>query len=38
VYPARPDAGPANPVFGLPELQEDPAAALAGLKGAQTRT
>jgi hypothetical protein len=30
VYPARPDAGPPNPVFGLPELQEDPAGALAG--------
>jgi hypothetical protein len=30
VYPARPEAGPPNPVFGLPELQGDPAAALAG--------
>jgi hypothetical protein len=30
VYPARPDAGPPNPVFGLPELQGDPAGALAG--------
>jgi hypothetical protein len=29
-YPARPDAGPPSPVFGLPDLQGDPAAALAG--------
>jgi hypothetical protein len=28
--PARPDAGQPNPVFGLPELQGDPVAALAG--------
>jgi hypothetical protein len=30
LYPARPDAGPPNPVVGLPELQGDPAGALAG--------
>ena len=30
LYPARADAGPPNPVFGLPELQGDPSAALAG--------
>ena len=29
VYPARPDAGPPNPVSGLPDLQDDPAGALA---------
>jgi hypothetical protein len=30
VYPARPDAGPANPVLGLPDLwdEADPAGAL----------
>jgi hypothetical protein len=28
VYPARPDAGPPNPVFGLPDLDADPTAAL----------
>jgi hypothetical protein len=30
VYPARPDAGPPNPVFGLPDLEADPTGALAG--------
>jgi hypothetical protein len=30
LYPARADAGPPNPVFGLPELADDPSAALAG--------
>jgi hypothetical protein len=30
VYPARVDAGPPNPVFGLPDLQEDPTEAVAG--------
>jgi hypothetical protein len=30
VYPARPDAGPPNPVYGLPDLQGDPAGALTG--------
>ena len=30
LYPARADAGPPNPVFGLPELAGDPSAALAG--------
>jgi hypothetical protein len=30
VYPARADAGPPNPVFGLPDLRGDPVAALAG--------
>jgi hypothetical protein len=29
VYPARPDAGPPNPVLGLPDLGRDPAAAVA---------
>ena len=29
-YPARADAGPPNPVFGLPDLHGDPAAAVAG--------
>jgi len=29
VYPARPDAGPPNPVFGLPDLHGDPTQALA---------
>jgi hypothetical protein len=28
VYPARPDAGPPNPVYGLPDLAGDPAEAL----------
>ena len=28
-YPAGPDAGPPNPVFGLPDFQQDPAAAMA---------
>jgi hypothetical protein len=28
-YPAGPDAGPPNPVVGLPDLQQDPAAAMA---------
>jgi len=28
VYPARPDAGPPSPVFGLPDLEGDPAEAL----------
>jgi hypothetical protein len=28
VYPARPDAGPPNPVYGLPDLEGDPAEAL----------
>ena len=28
IYPARPDAGPPNPVFGLPDLDADPTAAL----------
>ena len=30
VYPARDDAGPPNPVFGLPNLHSDPVAAVAG--------
>jgi hypothetical protein len=30
VYPARADAGPPNPVFGLPELEGDPVGAVAG--------
>ena len=30
VYPARDDAGPPNPVFGLPDLQGDPMEAVAG--------
>jgi hypothetical protein len=30
VYPARADAGPPNPVFGLPDLVGDPVAAVAG--------
>jgi hypothetical protein len=30
VYPARDDARPPNPVFGLPDLHDDPAAAVAG--------
>jgi hypothetical protein len=30
LYPARADAGPPNPVFGLPELQGDSVGALAG--------
>jgi hypothetical protein len=30
VYPARDDAGPPNPVFGLPDLHGDPVAAVAG--------
>ena len=29
-YPARPDAGPPNPVFGLPDLHGDPVEAVAG--------
>jgi hypothetical protein len=29
LYPARPDAGPPNPVFGLPDLEGDPTGALA---------
>ena len=29
LYPPRPDAGPPNPVFGLPDFQQDPAAAMA---------
>ena len=29
-YPARADAGPPNPVFGLPDLQADPVGAVAG--------
>jgi hypothetical protein len=28
-YPASPHAEPPNPVFGLPELQQDPVAAMA---------
>jgi hypothetical protein len=28
VYPARPDAGPPNPVYGLPDLHGDPTEAL----------
>jgi hypothetical protein len=28
LYPARPDASPPNPVFGLPDLDGDPTAAL----------
>jgi hypothetical protein len=28
VYPARADAGPPNPVYGLPDLRDDPAEAL----------
>jgi hypothetical protein len=30
VYPARDDAGPPNPVFGLPDLHDDPIGAVAG--------
>ena len=30
VYPARVDAGPPNPVFGLPDLHSDPVGAVAG--------
>lgn len=30
VYPARVDAGPPNPVFGLPDLHGDPLEAVAG--------
>jgi hypothetical protein len=30
VYVARPDAGPPNPVFGLPDLDGDPVGTLAG--------
>jgi hypothetical protein len=30
VYPARVDAEPPNPVFGLPDLHGDPVAAVAG--------
>jgi hypothetical protein len=30
LYPARADAGPSNPVFGLPDLQGDSVGALAG--------
>jgi hypothetical protein len=30
VYPARADAGPPNPVFGLPDLHGDPIGTLAG--------
>jgi hypothetical protein len=30
VYPARADAGPPNPVFGLPDLHDDPVAAVTG--------
>jgi hypothetical protein len=30
VYPARTDAGPPNPVFGLPDLHPDPVGAVAG--------
>jgi hypothetical protein len=44
VYPARPDAGPPNPVYGLPDLAGDPAGALEahlidqhGLGGDTTR-
>jgi hypothetical protein len=29
-YPARPDADPPNPVFGLPDLHGDPVEAVAG--------
>jgi hypothetical protein len=29
-YVARPDAGPPNPVFGLPDLHGDPVGTLAG--------
>jgi len=44
VYPARPDAGPPNPVLGLPDLQGDAAGAVAahlvgqhGIGGETTR-
>ena len=30
VYPARPDAGPPNPVSGLPDLHPDPVGAVTG--------
>jgi hypothetical protein len=30
LYPARADAGPPNPVFGLPDLRGDPVGAVAG--------